>query len=356
LATDITKSFRVEDGLSLNDVVGIFSGDVDPTAGAGQPAPAGSLYLRTSGTIYSKIGTGDTQWSAVAAGGTGTVMSVGIVPPTSGITVSNSPITTSGNMTLNLSDDLNAVENLTTAGLVVRTGTSTWNTRSLSVTAPILITNADGIAGNPSISMVNNPIIPGTASMTVPSGTAAQQPGVPVNGMIRYNTTTGLFEGYQSGSWVNFSIQQQTSIVQRVRTMIGAASGTTRTDLNATAPTSTTGTVIATVPFTPMYSTSTVEISIDALISSSRANNGVTISVFRGNVLVDTVFHSCAAANETVTLKSTMVDAPNTTSQVTYTFKIGVNGGGNTWYLNRTNNLAAPQGGITTPFIITEYI
>ena len=78
MATDITKSFRVEDGLSLNDVVGIFSGDVDPSTGIGQPAPVGSLYLRTTGTIYSKIGSGDTQWSAIAAGGSGTVTSVGL--------------------------------------------------------------------------------------------------------------------------------------------------------------------------------------------------------------------------------------------------------------------------------------
>ena len=257
---------------------------------------------------------------------------------------------------LSLSDDLNAVENLTTSGFAVRTGTSTWNTRTLNVVTPISITNADGVAGNPSISLVNNPIMPGTASMTVPSGTTAQQPGTPTNGMIRYNTTTGMFEGYQGGSWVNFSVKQQSSIVQRVRTLIGAASGTTRMDLSATAPSSTEGTVIATVPFTPKYSTSTIEISIDALVSSSNANNNVTISVFRDDTHINSIFHSCVAANETITLKGTLIDTPNTTSTVTYTFNIGVRGAGHTWYLNRTNNIAAPYGGITTPFIITEYI
>lgn len=356
MATDITKSFRVEDGLSLNDVVGIFSGDVDPSTGIGQPAPVGSLYLRTTGTIYSKIGSGDTQWSAIAAGGSGTVTSVGLTQPSAGITVSNSPITTSGNMVLSLSDDLNAVENLTTSGFAVRTGTSTWNTRTLNVVTPISITNADGVAGNPSISLVNNPIMPGTASMTIPSGTTAQQPGTPTNGMIRYNTTTGMFEGYQSGSWVNFSVKQQSSIVQRVRTLIGAASGTTRTDLSASVPLSTTGTVIATVPFTPKYSTSTIEISISALVSSSNANSSITISVFRNGTHVDSIFHSCAAAREVITFKGVLIDTPNTTSAVTYTFNIGINGGGRTWYLNRTATIAEPYGGISTPFIITEYI
>ena len=38
----------------------------------------------------------------------------------------------------------------------------------------------------------------GTGSITLPSGTTAQRPSSPVNGMIRYNTTTSSFEGYGS--------------------------------------------------------------------------------------------------------------------------------------------------------------
>lgn len=40
----------------------------------------------------------------------------------------------------------------------------------------------------------------GTGAIKVPSGTTGQQPS-PVNGMIRYNTTTGAFEGYKAGAW-----------------------------------------------------------------------------------------------------------------------------------------------------------
>jgi hypothetical protein len=42
-----------------------------------------------------------------------------------------------------------------------------------------------------------------TDAIVLPTGTTAQQPGSPVNGMIRYNTTTGKFEGRQAGAWVN---------------------------------------------------------------------------------------------------------------------------------------------------------
>lgn len=39
-------------------------------------------------------------------------------------------------------------------------------------------------------------------AIRLPAGTTAQRPGTPVNGDIRYNTTSAIFEGYQAGSWV----------------------------------------------------------------------------------------------------------------------------------------------------------
>lgn len=40
-----------------------------------------------------------------------------------------------------------------------------------------------------------------TGAALMPKGTTAQQPGTPIEGMIRYNTTTGNFEGYIDGAW-----------------------------------------------------------------------------------------------------------------------------------------------------------
>ena len=40
-----------------------------------------------------------------------------------------------------------------------------------------------------------------TAAMQMPAGTTAQRPGTPVNGMIRYSSTDGQFEGYAAGEW-----------------------------------------------------------------------------------------------------------------------------------------------------------
>ena len=41
-----------------------------------------------------------------------------------------------------------------------------------------------------------NPSVRGTEGLTIPTGTTAQRPSTPSEGIIRYNTTTGQFEGY----------------------------------------------------------------------------------------------------------------------------------------------------------------
>jgi hypothetical protein len=62
-----------------------------------------------------------------AGGGGGTVTSVNLTPPAAGIGVSGGPITTSGNITLSLADDLAAVEGISSTGIVRRTGSNTWS-------------------------------------------------------------------------------------------------------------------------------------------------------------------------------------------------------------------------------------
>ena len=46
-----------------------------------------------------------------------------------------------------------------------------------------------------------NPVFTGSEFMLIPKGTTAERPLVPVDGEMRYNTTTGQFEGYQGGAW-----------------------------------------------------------------------------------------------------------------------------------------------------------
>ena len=46
-----------------------------------------------------------------------------------------------------------------------------------------------------------NPTFGGNEFMLIPKGTTGQRPAVPVDGEMRYNTTTSQFEGYQGGAW-----------------------------------------------------------------------------------------------------------------------------------------------------------
>jgi hypothetical protein len=64
---DISISFDVEDGLSLNGLVGIFSGDHDPSV-VGEAAPLGSLFIRTTGELFQKIASNDTDWGKFTSG------------------------------------------------------------------------------------------------------------------------------------------------------------------------------------------------------------------------------------------------------------------------------------------------
>lgn len=97
-----------------------------------------------------------TSSSGGGGGGGGTVTSIDITPPVSGITAAGGPITTAGAITLALSDDLDALENIGSTGLAVRTAPDTWTTRTITATAPLSVTNGDGIAGDPNISITGS--------------------------------------------------------------------------------------------------------------------------------------------------------------------------------------------------------
>jgi hypothetical protein len=65
-----------------------------------------------------------------------------------------------------------------------------------------------------------------TNNVTLPSGTTAQRPVLPVNGMMRYNTdivTGGELEIYQSGTWRSLRFKESTQITQQ---SLGAGDGT----------------------------------------------------------------------------------------------------------------------------------
>lgn len=93
-----------------------------------------------------------------------TVTSVAAVAGTPGITITGSPITTTGTFTFSLSPNLVAVSNIATTGIQVVTAPGTWASRSLVAGTNIAITNPNGVAANPTISL--NTSLTGITSLT----------------------------------------------------------------------------------------------------------------------------------------------------------------------------------------------
>ncbi len=118
--------------------------------------------------------------------GTGTVTSVAAIPPAAGLTISGSPITTSGTLTFALANDLAAIEALNTSGILTRTGTDTWSSRAINGTSGnIVVTNGDGISGNPTLNLATA----GTAGTYATVSTDAF--GRVISGSTTQSTATG---------------------------------------------------------------------------------------------------------------------------------------------------------------------
>jgi len=93
------------------------------------------------------------------------------------------------------------------SGLVVNTTTTGVQlTRTLTgISNQTSITNGNGISGNPTIGLANNPIIPGNEGLGLPSGTTGQRPGSPSGTELRFNTTNTVLEYWDGSSWIELS-------------------------------------------------------------------------------------------------------------------------------------------------------
>ncbi len=75
-----------------------------------------------------------------------------IIAPSTGVTISNGN-GVAGNPTISLVNDLAAIEALGGTGFAVRISTDTWAQRGVVGTAPVSVINNDGVSGNPTISV-----------------------------------------------------------------------------------------------------------------------------------------------------------------------------------------------------------
>ena len=145
---------------------------------------------------FNALGTG-----IVAKTGVSTLANRTITAGTVGLSLTNGD-GISGNPTVSLTGAPLTLAQIAGSGMLSISG-GTVNARQLTGTAN-QITIVDGTGGgDPTFSISDNPILPGTASFKVPTGTTGQRPSG-VNGEARYNTTTNLFEFYENGVWKNY--------------------------------------------------------------------------------------------------------------------------------------------------------
>jgi hypothetical protein len=219
----------------------------------------------------------------------------------SGVSVANGN-GASANPVISLNGTIGTINGLSGTGIMGLVSGSAVTTMQIIGTAnQISIVNGSG-PGNPTVAIVSNPIIPGTGSITVPVGTTAERPGG-VNGMVRYNTDTALFEGYINGTWTAFA---SGSGVTSIATGTGLTGG----------PITSTGTIsLANTAVTPGSYTNanlTVDQQGRITLASSGAAGGVT--TFSAGT---TGFTPSTATSGAITLAGTLAIANGGSGQTT---------------------------------------
>ena len=114
------------------------------------------------------------------------------------------------------------------SGLLTDSSSLTWNGSTLGITGTAAVTGA--------LTATLDSTFSSTGALTISKGTTGQQPGSPVTGMMRYNTTTNQFEGYSGSSpaWKSIggsALSNDTSTASNLYPVFAAATSGTAENL-----------------------------------------------------------------------------------------------------------------------------
>ena len=153
-------------------------------------ATSGSLESASAGIIVKNSGS--------------TVVARTLQTSGAGLSVSNGD-GTGADPTFQLTGLAAALANIGGTGMLAVVGGATIAGRQITGTANQINVTAGNGSGNPTISIADDPVLPGTGAMTIPSGSNAEEPvGSP--GQFRFNTTTNTFDGYNGSDWLSFAL------------------------------------------------------------------------------------------------------------------------------------------------------
>lgn len=205
--------FRITNGAEVRDVLlaredGLVPGSTDQyylgKAGIrwkeihGETVKADTFYGKLVGTIESPIGVGGDP-VPLAIDSANLQGQLTFAPTSDGLVVNLSG--NSGNIDLR-SGVIGTIENINIGQTTPRLGKFTTLTTTVSavLSSSLTVNGSTSLLGP--LSITDNAVMSGTGYLKVPSGTEAQRPTAPIAGMIRFNTTDEIFEGYTGIEWI----------------------------------------------------------------------------------------------------------------------------------------------------------
>lgn len=283
--------------LSGGTGVGLVDGGAQSTLQITLNGASGSLEAAGNGLI-AKTGSSSVTARSIAVSGSGLSITNG-----DGI---------SGNPTLAMTGLPSSLAGLTGSGFLCLPNNGTVNAVTLTGTGDqITVTGGDGTGGSPVFAIASNPVLPGLAGVNLPAGATGDRPAVPINGVLRYNTDTGLLEAYLNGSWASLA---SGSGVTSVATGTGLTGG----------PITSTGTIsIANTTVTAgSYTAADITVNAQGQITAASSNSSLVTSFSAGT----TGFTPSAATTGAVTLAGTLNPANGGTGAATLTGYVYGNG------------------------------
>lgn len=207
----------------------------------------------------------------------------------------------------------------------------------------------DGTNSTPAIvSLATNPVLPGSAGVTMPAGTTAERSSTPASADTRFNTSVSKLETYNGSYWC-----QHGTVLQVVTGTIAASSGTSTIPFDNTTPLVTEGNQIWTHTFNPISATSRVIIQFSITAAASISSSLVTCALFAGNTIIGAVSQRAAQSNnQPFSMSVSRVWVPGSTAGVTLQARLGGNVASTT-YCNTTST-GSLGGALVSSYIITE--
>lgn len=204
------------------------------------------------------------------------------------------------------------------------------------------VTSVGGVANQISVSsptttplvgLATNPVLPGSGSVTLPSGNTASRPALPSNGMLRYNTDSALLEAYLNGSWTSLaSGSGVTSVATGVGLLGGPITSTGTIDIDTTVVATLTGTQTLTnktmsgasntftnIPNSALDNSTISGVALGSNLNALTIGTGLTGTSYNGSgavtIAIDTATVVTLTGTQTLTNKS-MSGSTNTFTNI----------------------------------------